>query len=119
MPASDATFRLYENIGYGSGDLVVQQTATVRTYENIGFYIDPTLHRPGIYTAYQNTGIQPLILSPDSTFVVYENIGIRPGTPLYVTRQPQGWGINPTQPYMITVLTESASSTATAYENTI
>ena len=98
MPASDATFRLYENVGY---------------------YLSPTTERPATFAAYQNTGIEPLALSPVGTVIAYENIGIRPGTPLYVTRFPQGWGVLPSGPYTVTVLTESASSTATAYENTV
>lgn len=119
MAMSDATFRLYENIGYGSTDLTASRLTTARMYENIGFYINIALHRPAVHTSYVNTGIQPLALSPDSTATAYENIGIRPGTPLYVTRQPHGWGVIPTGPITYTVLTESSTGTAAAYENTV
>lgn len=119
MATSDASFRLYENIGYGASDLVAQRTGTFRTYENVGYYLNSAAQATGIHYAYLNTGIEPLVISRESTVVAYENIGVQPGTRTTVLRYPRGWGVIPTGPQTIIVLNESSSGTATAYENTV
>ena len=119
MAASDATFRLYENIGYGASDLITRQAGTSRAYENIGYYLNASAQATAIHYAYLNTGIEPLVISRESTAIAYENIGVQPGTRTAVLRYPRGWGIIPTGPQTIIVLNESSSGTATAYENTV
>lgn len=90
--------------------------ASFRIYENVGFLADPTLARNGTDEAYVNTGMQPLVATKDGTFVPYENIGIRPGTYVTIVRQPRGWGVLPYGPQSITMISESVA-TAEAYEN--
>lgn len=115
MAASDAFFRIYENVGYGSSDLPVYQKGNFRTYENIGFAPTPT--RDATAEAYLNTGLQPMQASTDATGIAYENIGILPGAPLTIIRQPRGWGVIPTDAQSITILPQASAGTAEAYEN--
>ena len=53
----------------------------------------------------------------DSTAVAYENMGMAPPQTTTVIRRPQGWGVIPSAPQTLTVLTKAATGTAEAYEN--
>jgi len=67
--------------------------------------------------AYENMGIETLVASKDTTATAYESMGFAPPQQTVVIRQPRGWGVIPTGPQTINVLTQVSVGTAEAYEN--
>lgn len=67
--------------------------------------------------AYENVGLPPTPATTDGTSTAYVNTGLAAGTRQTIIRQPRGWGVIPTGPQTIIILTEASAGTAEAYEN--
>lgn len=88
------------------------------TYAYVNMGIEPlTASTDSRTMTYLNMGIEPLTGATDSTAVAYENMGMAPPQTTTVIRRPQGWGVIPSAPQTLTVLTKAATGTAEAYEN--
>jgi hypothetical protein len=97
--------------------MATSQDATFIAFENTGF-TSPAVTKDGTFIAFENTGFVSPSVSQDSAFVVFENVGIQAGGQTTVTRQPRGWGMIPTGSESITMLSQAATASAIAYENT-
>jgi hypothetical protein len=117
VPVQVGTFRVYENVGYQAVDDVPTKEGTFRIYENVGFYLDPLAGRSPAFESYLNTGLTLIAPTTDATAVAYENIGLQAGTRVTIVRQPRGWGVLPNGPQTIVMLGEASAGTAEAYEN--
>lgn len=113
--AGDGTNWSTYTTGWKLNVATIPMATTSYVYENTG--TEQALpSKDSTAVVYENTGVI-LTASRDSTAPAYENTGVLPGTPLTIIRQPRGWGVIPTGPQSITILTESSAGTVETYEN--